>query len=76
MTISDLTRENYERQLLKILEDTMPKLGPNGHNSGPAGPLGRPPDLPRSPLTLHHLVLLPMIYTIDFWTVLGQFIQQ
>ena len=47
----------------------MPKLGPNGHESGPA-------DLSRSPLALRRLVLLSMIYTIDFKAVLGRFIQR
>ena len=53
----------------------MPKLGPNGHNSGLVGPLGRPPGLPQSPLAPSRLVLLPTIYTVDSKMVLGQFIQ-
>jgi hypothetical protein len=53
----------------------MPKRGPIGHHSGPAGPLGRPLSPVGGPLALCHLVLLPMIYTIDSKVVLGQLIQ-
>ena len=28
------------------------------------------------PITLHHRILLPTIYTIDFMAVLGRFIQR
>jgi hypothetical protein len=48
----------------------------NWAHSGLAGPLGRPPGPVRGPLTLHRLVLLPMIYTINSKAVLDQFIQR
>ena len=51
-------------------------LGQNSHNSGPDGPLGRPPGLPQSPLILRRLVLLLTIYTIDYKVILGQLSQQ
>jgi hypothetical protein len=76
MTTSDSICENYERQLQKVLEDTTTKHGPRLHRSGMAGPWGRLPGLPRSPLTLYRLVLLSMIYFVDFKAVLGWFIQQ
>jgi hypothetical protein len=76
MTTSDSICENYERQLQKVLEDTTTKHGPRLHRSGMADPLGRLPGLPRSPLTLRHLVLLSTIYFVDFKAVLGWFIQR
>jgi hypothetical protein len=54
----------------------MPKRGPKVHHSGPAGPLGRPSVLVWGPLVLHHLVLLPTIYIIDYNVFLGRFIQR
>jgi hypothetical protein len=74
-TISDSICENYERQLQKVLEDTTTKRGLRLHRSGPTGPKGRPPGPAQSPLILCHLVLLPMIYFIDFKAVLDRFIQ-
>ena len=40
------------RRIYKTPEDTMPKLRPKGHNSGPAGPVGRPLTLVQSPILL------------------------
>jgi hypothetical protein len=73
-TISDSIHKNCERQLQKVLEDTTTKRGLRLHRSGPVGPWGRPPSLARSLLTLCRLVLLPMIYFIDFKAVLSRFI--
>jgi hypothetical protein len=75
-TTSDSIRENCERQLQKVPEDTTTKRGPRLHHSGPVGPWGRPPGLAQSPLALRHLVLLPTIYFIDFKATLDRFIQR
>ena len=75
-----IVKENYEipprHRCGKDLEDTTLKLGPKGHNSGLASPLGRPRGLPQSPLALCRLVCIPTIYTIDLKAVLGRFIQR
>ena len=51
-----IIKENYEipprHRCGKDLEDTTLKLGPKGHNSGLASPLGRPPSLLQSPIAL------------------------
>jgi hypothetical protein len=72
---SDSTRKKYERQLLKVPEDTTPKRGPIRHHSGPDSPLGRPPGLVGGPLTLCRLVLLT-IYIDDSKMVSGWLIQR
>jgi len=45
------------------------------HHNGPHGRLGRPLGLWGWPITSHHLVLLPTIYTVDSKAVLDRFIQ-
>ena len=60
------------KQLRKDLEDTTPKLGPNGHESGPADPSPRPASLLWSSFALCRVVCVSKIYTVNLrWFIFG-----
>ena len=75
MTTSDSTRENYTWQLKTESKNHHMKGRPTCQSGGPPGPVGRPPGPLRSPFTLHRLVCVFKIYTVNFKMVLSQFIQ-
>jgi len=76
MTTTDSTSETCERRLKTEPKPRHQKEEPTWHYSGPPGPLGRLLGPWGWPITSCHLVLLPMIYTVDSKAVLGRFIQR
>ena len=87
-TIIHSKQANRRQQVIqptKIEKDNSKRFQKTPHRSlgltatkvgWPTEPKGRPASLPRSPLALCCLVLIPQIYTADFKVVLGRFIQR